>query len=126
MPSVDKKLVHQTFLESGLSVKGLQIGLGNQSCRTPYVHLGHTTYPGVEAHLFTVADSALWIPSFTSSGDVVIFRPAKLDEGIDRISLENSRCIILQFAPDGFGKRHTFARMSNLPRQCGERAAEAQ
>ncbi len=91
MPFVDKKLVLQTLLEAGLSVKGLHIGLGNQSYKIPYVHLGHTTYPGVEAHLFTIADSALWIPSFTSSGDVVIFRPAKLDEGIDRISLENSR-----------------------------------
>lgn len=46
----------------------------------PYVVFDHTIYFGVEAHLFTVADMALWIPELLPSGDVVVYYPLRHPE----------------------------------------------
>jgi hypothetical protein len=58
---------------------------------TPCIVLSHEVYPGVEAHLFTVADIALWLPTFDEQGNVVLYRPRELDERETDSSLERAR-----------------------------------
>ncbi|MHA1950023.1 MAG: hypothetical protein ACXAAO_06275 [Candidatus Thorarchaeota archaeon] len=41
----------------------------------PHIKFDRFSYPGVEAHLFTIADAALWQPELTSSGDVILSGP---------------------------------------------------
>lgn len=41
-----------------------------------YIEFNHASYPGVEAHLFTIADAASWQPELTSSSDVILKGPA--------------------------------------------------
>jgi len=43
----------------------------------PYVVLGSEVYRGCEAHYFTIADAALWIPELLPSGDVVLYNPLR-------------------------------------------------
>lgn len=81
MPLVEEKHVLDTMREAGQLVRTVSLGLESQGDHTPHIVLGHDVYPGVEAHLFTIADSALWLPGFIQSGDVVIYRPRELDEG---------------------------------------------
>jgi hypothetical protein len=57
----------------------------------PYVVLSHEVYPGIEAHLFTIADIALWLPAFDERGNVVLYRPRDLDENEKDPNLEKAR-----------------------------------
>ncbi len=58
--------------EYGLSVKDMSTDFGHNGCC--YIVFDHTSYPNVEAHLFTAGDAALWVTEFTSDGDVVLYR----------------------------------------------------
>lgn len=60
------------FRKYDLAVKELQVGIGVASPEKPYVVIDRTSYPGVEAHLFTIADAALWNAQFTSDRDVLL------------------------------------------------------
>ena len=62
----------RVFRNYDLAVKELQVGLGVASPEKPSVVIDHTSYPGVEAHLFTIADAALWNAQFTSDRDVLL------------------------------------------------------
>ncbi|MHA1903672.1 MAG: hypothetical protein ACW977_06870 [Candidatus Thorarchaeota archaeon] len=66
---------------AGLKPKKLQLGLYENSQSIPFVVLDHRTYPGIEAHLFTIADSAMWIPELTPAGDIILYEPSKWYEG---------------------------------------------
>jgi len=57
----------------------------------PCIVLSHEVYPGVEAHLFTIADMALWLPTFDEQGNVVLYRPRELDETETGSSFEKAR-----------------------------------
>jgi hypothetical protein len=46
----------------------------------PHIEIDHNSYPGVEAHLFTIADAASWQPGLTSSANVILTGPR--DESI--------------------------------------------
>jgi hypothetical protein len=59
----------------GLNVKELCTGFQGGSNKTPYVVIDHTSYPGVEAHLFTSAHAALWNACFTPEHDVLLSHP---------------------------------------------------
>lgn len=83
--------VIETLLRAGHLAKRVQLGVLSRIDEVPYVVLSHTVYPGVEAHLFTAADAALWIPAFTSLGDVVLYEPKELDEGKSPDALESTR-----------------------------------
>ncbi len=41
----------------------------------PQIQFDRTSYPGVEAHLFTIADAASWQPELTQSHDVILSAP---------------------------------------------------
>ena len=49
--------------------------LGIDSNSQPLIEFDHTSYPGIEAHLFTIADASSWQPELTSSADVILFGP---------------------------------------------------
>ena len=80
MPYIDRSYVIKTLIEGGFSVTSVQLGLETELELVPFIIFDHTIYPGVEAHLFTAADASLWMPAFTSSGDVVLYRPNKQAE----------------------------------------------
>jgi hypothetical protein len=86
-----EKYVHTVFRGVGLIPKRLQLGLDKNSQSIPYVVLNHRTYPGIEAHLFTIADSAMWIPELTPSGDIILYEPSKCYEGCGYDSIEDWR-----------------------------------
>jgi hypothetical protein len=39
----------------------------------PQIEFNRTSYPGVEAHLFTIADATSWEPELTPTNDVIFF-----------------------------------------------------
>ncbi|MGY5875680.1 MAG: hypothetical protein RTU30_08035 [Candidatus Thorarchaeota archaeon] len=88
MHSIERSFVLKTLTKSGFSARSIQLGIDSQTEQTPFIIFDHTTYPGVEAHLFTVADASLWLPAFTSSGDVVLYRPNEQDVNQDSSSLK--------------------------------------
>lgn len=57
-----------------LVVKQFSTGL-IEGHKRPQVEFNRTSYPGVEAHLFTIADAASWHPVLTSTTDVILFGP---------------------------------------------------
>jgi hypothetical protein len=60
----------------GINVMDIEACTDDDDCiATPYVLCSHETYPGIEPHLYTAADAALWTPCLTSSGDVLLFNP---------------------------------------------------
>jgi hypothetical protein len=69
----DKRYVLRTIQDAGLTPKGLQLGMGIHANKTPFLILDGTIYPGLEAHLFTIADTALWVPEFLPNGDIIIY-----------------------------------------------------
>jgi hypothetical protein len=58
-----------------LTVKELYLGIEGQCLRNPFVVIDHTSYPGVEAHLFTAAHAARWNVQFTDARDVLLSYP---------------------------------------------------
>lgn len=91
MPLVKERHVLDTMLKAGQSVRTINLGLGAQDDDVPHIVLGHKVYPGVEAHLFTIADSALWMPVFRESGDVAIYRPTEFDKASSGTTLKKAR-----------------------------------
>jgi len=57
--------------------RDLNYAVNNDPDDIPYVVLAHDAYIGCEAHFFTIADMALWIPELLPSGDVVIYYPLR-------------------------------------------------
>ena len=56
----------------GFEVLSLSTGLNDAPRVNPVITIDHRSYPGVEAHLFTAANSAFWIPRLDESGDIVL------------------------------------------------------
>ncbi len=56
----------------GLEVLSLSTGQIDDIASNPKMTIDHRSYPGVEAHLFTAANSAFWTPKFDESGDVAL------------------------------------------------------
>ncbi|MGY5852300.1 MAG: hypothetical protein RTU92_01895, partial [Candidatus Thorarchaeota archaeon] len=89
--TLDTSYILNTMTKSNLSVKNIHLGLDLEPQGTPYIIFDHTIYPGVEAHLFTAADASLWLPAFTTSGDVIIYRPHQQDEDQEPSIVRNAR-----------------------------------
>ncbi len=66
------------------------MGVGSELDTIPYLVLNHYVYPGVDAHLFTIADSAFWIPALTSTADVLLLRPRSLNEAKSASHIERA------------------------------------
>ncbi|MFW9961828.1 MAG: hypothetical protein ACFFDV_12480, partial [Candidatus Thorarchaeota archaeon] len=64
--------IAKVFRNSDLLVKELRTGLDDGSYKIPTVVVDRTSYPGVEAHLFTIADAAQWKAEFTDEHDVLL------------------------------------------------------
>jgi hypothetical protein len=60
------------FQNHDLTVKGINLGLGGSNSESPSILIDHTSYPGVEAHLFTIAHAAQWSARFTDDRDVLL------------------------------------------------------
>jgi len=58
----------------GLFVKSYILGIDSDD--RPQIEIDHTSYPGVEAHLFTIADASSWQPELLSSADVSLYGPS--------------------------------------------------
>ena len=56
----------------GFEVLSLVTGLEDSPTENPMITFDHRSYPGVEAHLFTAANSVFWTPRIDENGDVVI------------------------------------------------------
>jgi hypothetical protein len=67
--------IAKTFRNHGMTLKDLHTGLDDTSLEIPFIIIDHTSYPGVEAHLFTAAHVALWNAQFTNEHDVIISYP---------------------------------------------------
>ncbi|MFW9809419.1 MAG: hypothetical protein ACFFE6_08580 [Candidatus Thorarchaeota archaeon] len=60
-----------TLSKFELIVNDFSTGLRGSPER-PRIEFNHTSYPGVEAHLFTIADASSWQPELTDANDVVL------------------------------------------------------
>jgi hypothetical protein len=63
------------FQHNDLIVKELCTGFEDSSLEIISVVIDHTSYPGVEAHLFTAAHASLWKAQFTPEHDVLLSHP---------------------------------------------------
>ncbi|MFX0046263.1 MAG: hypothetical protein ACFE8Z_10480 [Candidatus Hermodarchaeota archaeon] len=88
---MDPKHVLELVRKAGHHVRAIRLGMKPRGDHIPYLVFSHEVYPGVEAHLFTIADVSLWLPAFDAQGDVVLYRPRELDEGRGDSDVEEAR-----------------------------------
>ena len=67
--------IAKLFRSNDLTVKELCTGMGDDILQLPAITVDHTSYPGVEAHLFTIAAAAQWKAQFTNERDVLLCHP---------------------------------------------------
>ncbi len=82
MKRTNESTIKRLFSEHLLKVVSLDIeGQGAKS--ESGIVVSHLSYPNVEAHLFTAANAAGWIPKLTSAGDIEVSHSSlnKRDEG---------------------------------------------
>jgi len=60
---------------NGFDVLAVTTGFLEKSIEQPMIIFDHRSYPGVEAHVVTAANSALWIPKLDDNGDVFVYYP---------------------------------------------------
>jgi hypothetical protein len=58
-----------------LVVNKFSLALDEPQEDSPFIEFNHISYPGFEAHLYTIADASHWKPEVNESGDVVLSRP---------------------------------------------------
>ncbi|PNX51450.1 MAG: hypothetical protein BV458_11510 [Thermoplasmata archaeon M9B2D] len=83
--------IAKVLRNSDLSVKELCTGLDYGSSEIPAVVVDRLSYPGVEAHLFTIADAAQWKVEFTDEHDVLLSRPSTKTEDIAELVEGNAQ-----------------------------------
>ncbi|MGY5879761.1 MAG: hypothetical protein RTV31_05900 [Candidatus Thorarchaeota archaeon] len=60
---------------NGFDVLAVTTGLVEEFVEQPMIIFNHLSYPGVEAHVVTAANSARWIPKLDDNGDVIVYYP---------------------------------------------------
>jgi len=60
---------------NGFDVLTVTTGLIEEPAEQPMIIFDHRSYPGVEAHVVTAANSAHWIPKIDDNGDVIVYYP---------------------------------------------------
>ncbi len=75
---------------------------------SPYIEFDHTSYPGVEAHLFTIADASLWEPELTSTADVILRGPTNKSTRVENWNtlLTNIQDVMTLLGPFRQGLTH--------------------
>jgi len=58
-----------------LVVKRFSLAIDENQLGFPELEFDRASYPGFEAHLYTIADAALWTPELGSTDDVVLIKP---------------------------------------------------
>jgi hypothetical protein len=58
-----------------LMVNHYSLALDDHKEEHPFIEFDRTSYPGCEAHLFTIADTSLWMPELNSATAVVLRGP---------------------------------------------------
>ena len=58
-----------------LVVNRYSLALDESHKNAPVLEFNRSSYPGFEAHLFTIADASLWKPELNSEADVVLIGP---------------------------------------------------
>jgi len=61
---------------NGFDVLAVATGLIEEPAEQPMIIFDHRSYPSVEAHVVTAANSALWIPKIDDNGDVIVYYPS--------------------------------------------------
>jgi hypothetical protein len=74
---VSEEKVRELFENWDIPYNDLNYAVNNDPEDIPYVVFAHDAYAGCEAHFFTIADIALWIPEMLPSGDVVLYYPLR-------------------------------------------------
>jgi len=64
---------------NGFDVLAVATGLIEEPAEQPMIIFDHRSYPSVEAHVVTAANSALWVPKLDDNGDVIVYYPASTD-----------------------------------------------
>jgi len=72
MTSPTRQDLMRLLRRSGFEVKSLALGTGSNAKGGPRLVVDRGSYPGVEAHLCTIADGALWRSELDAEHDVVI------------------------------------------------------
>ena len=65
----------KTFAKYDLVVKNFSLSLSDSIEVQPFLEFDRTSYPGFEAHIFTIADASLWMPELTPADDVALLGP---------------------------------------------------
>ena len=73
--------------------RDLNYAVNDDTTDIPYLVLDSGVYFGVEAHLFTAADMALWIPELLPSGDIVIYFPIRHLDADSKMTLTQRRML---------------------------------
>jgi hypothetical protein len=58
-----------------LIVKHFDLAFDQDLQKIPHLEFDRASYPGFEAHLFTIADAAMWTPEYSSMDEVVLIGP---------------------------------------------------
>ena len=100
---ISEEQVKELLEHWDIPYKDLNYAVSNDPDDIPYLILDHDSYSGGEAHFFTVADLAVWIPELLPSGDVVLYYPLRLLDDKHPDALSRKRTIsweILAFSFD--------------------------
>jgi hypothetical protein len=66
-----------------LVMNRFSLSLDNHHEDQSFLEFDRTSYPGFEAHLFTIADASSWLPELNSADDLVILRPNQQSDSYD-------------------------------------------
>ena len=86
MISVEIERRIRSLSQYDLTLNNFSIGLAESLSEQPFIEFSRTSYPGVEAHLFTIADISLWRPELTETSEVVL---QDVSEASDRVESWN-------------------------------------
>jgi hypothetical protein len=77
MTSAEVERSIKALSEYDLVVNHFSLALDERQEDAPVLEFNRISYPGFEAHLFTIADASQWTPELNSEADVVLVGPQK-------------------------------------------------
>ena len=77
MTSAEVERSIKALSEYDLVVNHFSLALDERQEDAPVLEFNRISYPGFEAHLFTIADASQWTPELNSEADVILVGPQK-------------------------------------------------
>ncbi len=77
MTSAEVERSIKALSEYNLVVNNFSLALDERQEDAPVLEFNRNSYPGFEAHLFTIANASQWTPELNSEADVVLVGPQK-------------------------------------------------